>query len=74
MILQHGRDIDDYLLAHEFCVVALSKGERRANWLSGATEDRFLMSVGRPQRFATQFKAEKGVYKLYETDPHVTDN
>lgn len=44
MILQHGTVCEDYLLAHELCVVAISKGEERAKWLCAASEDRFLMS------------------------------
>src|SRR5690242_14986049 len=28
MVLQHAGKPEDYLLAHEFCVVALAKGER----------------------------------------------
>jgi hypothetical protein len=48
MVLQHAEKPDEYLLAHEFCVVALSKGERDARWLAAATEDRFLMKIGRP--------------------------
>src|SRR5262249_38525396 len=44
MVLQHASQPEDYLLAHEFCVVALAKGERDARWLAAATEDRFLMT------------------------------
>src|SRR5688500_5358416 len=57
MILQHGGQPSDYLLAHELCVVAIAKGEQRAKWLAAASEDRFLGSVGRPQRFGTQYKS-----------------
>ena len=74
MILQHGEKPEDYLLAHELCIVAISKREAKAKWLAAATEDRFLMMIGRPQRFATQFKGENGIYRLYETDPGVTDD
>src|SRR5262245_4013054 len=42
MVLQHGRAPEDYLLAHELCVVAVSKGEERARWLAAASQDRFL--------------------------------
>ena len=73
MILQHGEKPEDYLLAHELCIVAISKREAKAKWLAAATEDRFLMMIGHPQRFATQFRADKGVYRLYETDSRVTD-
>ncbi len=34
MVLQHASRPDDYLLAHEFCLVALARGEKaaRAGW------------------------------------------
>ena len=31
MILQHSDIADDYLLAHELCVAAISKGDKRAS-------------------------------------------
>ena len=76
MILQHGQVPEDYLLAHEFCVVALALGEKRAAWLAAATEDRFLMNVSRPQRFGTQFRSDgpNQPMKLYTTDGAVTDS
>jgi hypothetical protein len=76
MILQHGDVADDFLLAHELCVAAISKGEERAKWLAAASEDRFLMNIGRPQRFATQFRCDglpNCKYQLYKTDEGVTD-
>lgn len=76
MILQHGDVAEDYLLAHEFCVVAISKGDKRAKWLAAASEDRFLMNIDRPQRFATQFRCDgppNCEYHLYKLDPGVTD-
>jgi len=58
MVLQHAHDTDDYLLAHEFCVVAISKGVERAKWLAAASEDRFLVNSGRLQRFGTQYQVD----------------
>jgi len=75
MILQHGETPGDYLLAHEFCVVGISKGEARAKWLAAASEDRFLMMIGRPQRFGTQYVStgtDSG-FQLYTVDSDVTD-
>ena len=77
MILQHGDAPEDYLLAHEFCVVAITKGknDRETRWLAASSEDRFLMNIGRLQRFATQFHSEgDGPIKLYPVDTAVTDN
>ena len=74
MVLQHASAPEDYLLAHELCVVAISKGDERAKWLAAASEDRFLMQIGRPQRFATQFRSVgNSTMRLYETDQGVTD-
>src|SRR5215813_1593170 len=49
MILQHANTPEDYLLAHELCVVAISKGNTDGRWLAAASEDRFLMNIDRPQ-------------------------
>ena len=77
LILQHGRVPEDFLLAHEFCVVAISKGknDKHTRWLAAASEDRFLMNIGRPQRFGTQYQAypANAPYKLYKVDESVTD-
>jgi len=61
--------------AHEFCVVAVSKGDRDARWLAAATEDRDLMNIGRPQRFGTQYHSasKDQPMRLYEVSPVVTD-
>ncbi|MBE9099881.1 hypothetical protein [Vacuolonema iberomarrocanum] len=76
LILQHSNDsVEDYLLAHDFCLVSIVKGYKRARWLAAATEDRFLVSLGRPQRFGTQYRVDdEGGWKLYEVDPAATDS
>lgn len=75
MILQHGGAPEAYLLAHELCVVSLSKGEARAKWLAAASEDRFLVGIGRPQRFGTQYSGSgpDGPFRLDEVGEGVTD-
>jgi hypothetical protein len=77
MILQHSMEAGDYLLAHELCIVAIGKGDDRAKWLAAATEDRFMMDIGRPQRFGTQYRPEPpgsdGPIRLYKVDDGVTD-
>jgi hypothetical protein len=75
MILQHGDVADDYLLAHELCVAAISKGDARGKWLAAASEDRFLMNINRPQRFATQFRCDgpNCEFHLYKLDEGVND-
>jgi hypothetical protein len=75
MILQHGQKPDDYLLSHEFCIAAIGKGEQRAKWLAAASEDRFLRSINREQRFGTQYGSEKpdGELRVMPVAPGVTD-
>lgn len=75
LILQHSSEADDYLLAHEMSVVAALQGEKDGRWLAAASEDRFLMTIGRKQRFGTQYEPtdEPGKYRLAATDPQVTD-
>lgn len=76
MILQHGEAPEDFLLAHEFCVVAIIKGknDRESAWLAASAEDRFLMNIGRPQRFGTQFRSEGAEpLRLYTVGEGVTD-
>lgn len=75
MILQHATTPDDYLLAHDLCVIAISKGERRARWLAAASLDRFLIHIGRPQRFGTQFQSTRSFRppQLMPVDPGVPD-
>jgi hypothetical protein len=74
MVLQHADLPEDYLLAHELCVVAIGKGEQQAKSLAAKSEDRFLMEIGRPQRFGTQFVSQNnGPFRLYAVDTGVTD-
>jgi len=75
LLLQHGSVPTDFLLAHELCIVAISRGELDALWLCAASEDRFLMNVGKPQRFATQYRSQEsgGRLQLYEVGEGVND-
>lgn len=74
LVLQHGQQADDFLLAHELAIVSLSKGHPRGRWLAAATEDRFLMTLGRPQRFGTQYVGSPGkLHAVADTDHAVTD-
>ena len=79
LILQHSSVAEDHLLAHEFCIAAISQGVDMAKWdvlwLAAASEDRFLMNIGRPQRFGTQYRSEGpgGAMTLYNVDAEVED-
>jgi hypothetical protein len=74
VMFQHSGEANDALLAHEMSIAAVALGDRHAGWLVAAAEDRFLIDIGRKQRFGTQFEVgESGKYRLAETDPQVTD-
>jgi len=73
LVLQHAMSPEDYLLAHEFCIVAIFKGTD-ARSLAAASEDRFLRSIGRLQRYGTQSSKTGDFYwSLGAVDPLVTD-
>lgn len=54
-IFQHGNQPEDYLLAHVLAIAAVAKGEPRGRWIAAATLDRYLLSIGQPQVFGTQY-------------------
>ena len=54
-IYQHGHDPEDYLLAHVLAMVAVQKGDTKSLWISAATLDRYLQTIGQPQVFGTQY-------------------
>ncbi len=76
MVLQHGQSPDDFKLGHEWCLkaVELDPDYPGARWLAAAAQDRYLMNLGKPQLYGTQFKKDKdGPWYLYPFDSTVTD-
>lgn len=74
-ILQHGETLRDFALAHEFAKKAVELGDESAKWLFAATLDRYFLSIGKPQKYGTQFQVNRdGEYELVEPiDVTVTD-
>ncbi|WP_448568888.1 TPR end-of-group domain-containing protein [Thalassotalea ganghwensis] len=70
MIFQHGKTPSDYQLAHSLAQksVELNNTNKVAKWLSCATEDRYLHSLGKPQVWGTQYKKENGLWTLEPFD------
>jgi hypothetical protein len=56
LILQHGFEAADFLMAHRLAVLSAILGHKTARWLLAASLDRFLMSILQPQVFGTQFE------------------
>jgi hypothetical protein len=76
MILQHGSAAEDFDLAHQLSLKAsdLEPTNLEARWLAAASKDRYLMTLGKPQLYGTQFKRDRGgPWYLYPVDPSITD-
>lgn len=58
IILQHGQNADDFLLAHILASAAAFKGHKKARWLAAASLDRYLQNIGKAQVFGTQYRTE----------------
>lgn len=58
-LFQHGSDAADYLLAHSLAMAAVARGKAEANWIAAATLDRYLMKIGQPQIYGTQYTRSK---------------
>jgi hypothetical protein len=57
-IYQHAQIADDYLLGHVLATVAVQKGDAKSLWISAATFDRYLNSIGQSQVFGTQYQSK----------------
>src|SRR5260370_40415492 len=52
----------------------LGKNDIESSHLGAAAEGRFLINIGRPQRFGTQYRAEgEGPLRLYEVGEGASD-
>lgn len=60
VVFQHSRQADDYLLAHTLSLIAISMGDKDAIWIASASLDRYLMAIGQPQIYGTQYMTPAG--------------
>jgi hypothetical protein len=73
-IFQHGNCPDHFQLAHQLAERALDLGYDKARWIYAATLDRYLLSVGQPQKYGTQFLVQAdGRVIAQPCDPSTTD-
>jgi len=49
---------NDYLLAHVLANVAVAKGDATSLWISAASLDRYLQSIGQAEVFGTQYQSK----------------
>jgi hypothetical protein len=74
LILQHGTTSDDYKQANELAKKAVELGDDSARWLYAATLDRYLVSLGQPQKYGTQFRLnEEKIPELMPVSSETTD-
>ena len=77
MIFQHGKDSTSYKLAYEYSKKAsvMDTTNSLFRWLSAASYDRYLISIGKPQIYGTQFIVFDKKYYLNNFDTtKVTDS
>jgi hypothetical protein len=69
-IFQHGDDPEDFRTAHELALKAVSLDSTyiRARWIAAAAKDRYLLNIGQPQIYGTQFRLVEGVWELSPID------
>ena len=73
-IFQHGDCPAHYQLANELADKAVQLGSYQARWIYAATLDRYLLSVGKKQKFGTQYSSADGcTFVLKPYDSSTTD-
>ena len=76
MIFQHGGDSTAYRMARDLSMEAMriDTSHAAAKWLSAASQDRYLLSIGEPQWYGTQTLGLRGKWYLLKIDTtRVTD-
>lgn len=73
LIFQHGNCPDHFRLANQLAQRAIELGEENGRWLFAASLDRYYLSIGRRQKFGTQYTIVDGHYELRPFDPNTTD-
>jgi hypothetical protein len=66
VLFLHGSEPKEFLSAHRLATMAAINGHRPSRWLAAASLDRFLMSIGLPQTYGTQFEhsEDNNLYQL----------
>jgi hypothetical protein len=72
-IFQHGDCSAHYQFANRLAQIAMEAGYTDAKWIYAASLDRYLMSIGKLQKYGTQYSWIEGEYQLYPVDPTTTD-
>jgi hypothetical protein len=73
VVLLYGEKSAHYELSRNFSRRAAKEGESRAWTVSAMAWDRWLLAVGKPQRFGTQIIRKDGRWSLGNVDPQISD-
>lgn len=73
MIFHHSNDVSDLALAVSLSHLSMELGSLDGRWLYARSLDRFLLKIGRPQKFGTQFDKRNGKWVLCKYDKTTTD-
>jgi len=73
LVLLYGERTIHFQLARTFARQAALESEERAWTLMAMAWDRWLLSIGKPQRFGTQIIKQNGRWSLSTVDPKITD-
>lgn len=73
LVFQHGICPEHYQLANSLAARAMERGEAGARSLYALTLDRYLLSIGKPQKYGTQYRIVGEWLELLPTDPKTTD-
>lgn len=66
MVFQHGKTLADFRRAMVYARKSMKLGYGPARWLAAAAEDRYLMKLGKKQKYGTQFRQKKsGIWILH---------
>lgn len=74
LVLLHGERTAHYELARTFAHRAATMGEARAWTVQAMAWDRWLLSLGKPQRFGTQIIKHHGRWSLGDVDGRTNDS
>lgn len=72
-ILNHGETVEEIWQAHILAKRAAELGFRQARWLAAATNDRWLMYQGRPQKYGTQIVPDGKRQRVWDVEPATSD-
>ena len=75
LIFQHGDCPEHYQLAADLTLRAYELGNENSAWLHTAATDRYLLKIGKVQRFGTQYVTNlRGKFVMCPVDSATTDD